>query len=62
MNKAFVLRAIKDVAFEERAIPKLRDPYDVRVQIAQTGICGSDVVSTGSCWRLLIPPYFGTFS
>ncbi|KAL4953258.1 hypothetical protein BDW69DRAFT_200269 [Aspergillus filifer] len=42
-NPSFVLRAIKDVTFEDRPIPKLQDPYDVRVQIAQTGICGSDV-------------------
>ncbi|KAL4959800.1 uncharacterized protein BDV14DRAFT_212128 [Aspergillus stella-maris] len=42
-NPSFVLRAIKDVSFEDRPIPNLSDPYDVRVQIAQTGICGSDV-------------------
>ncbi|KAI5275707.1 GroES-like protein [Aureobasidium subglaciale] len=42
-NPSFVLRAIKNVAFENRDIPKLRDEYEVRVQIAQTGICGSDV-------------------
>ncbi|KAK3113720.1 hypothetical protein LTR53_008723 [Teratosphaeriaceae sp. CCFEE 6253] len=42
-NPAFVLRAVKDVAFEDRPIPKLRDDHDVRVHIAQTGICGSDV-------------------
>ncbi|BCS27870.1 NAD(P)-dependent alcohol dehydrogenase [Aspergillus puulaauensis] len=42
-NPSFVLRAVKDVAFEDRAVPPLKDPWDVRVQIAQTGICGSDV-------------------
>jgi D-xylulose reductase len=42
-NPAFVLRAVKDVALESRPVPKLRDPHDVRVHIAQTGICGSDV-------------------
>ena len=42
-NLSFVLRAVKDVIFEDRPVPTLRDPYDVRVQIAQTGICGSDV-------------------
>ncbi|KAK5678291.1 hypothetical protein LTS10_009463 [Elasticomyces elasticus] len=42
-NPSFVLRAIKDVAFEDRAVPKLRDEHDVRIHIAQTGICGSDV-------------------
>ncbi|KAF2810773.1 putative alcohol dehydrogenase [Mytilinidion resinicola] len=42
-NRAFVLRAIKDGAIEERPIPKLRDAWDVRIHIGQTGICGSDV-------------------
>lgn len=42
-NPAFVLRAVKDVAFEDRPVPKLRDEYEVRVHVAQTGICGSDV-------------------
>ena len=38
-----MLRAIKDVAFEDRPVPQLRDQHDVRVHIHQTGICGSDV-------------------
>lgn len=42
-NPSFVLRSVKDVVFEDRAILSLKDPWDVRVQIAQTGICGSDV-------------------
>ena len=42
-NPSFVLRSVKNVIFEDRAIPSLKDPWDVRVQIAQTGICGSDV-------------------
>lgn len=42
-NRSFVLRAVRDVAFEDRPLPGLRDPWDVRVHIAQTGICGSDV-------------------
>ena len=42
-NPAFVLRAVKDVAFENRPVPSLRDEHEVRVHIAQTGICGSDV-------------------
>ncbi|KAL4886123.1 hypothetical protein BJY04DRAFT_229287 [Aspergillus karnatakaensis] len=42
-NPSFVLRAVKDVAFEDRSVTPLKDPWDVRVQIAQTGICGSDV-------------------
>ncbi|GAW15573.1 hypothetical protein ANO14919_049870 [Xylariales sp. No.14919] len=43
INPAFVLQSIKNVSFENREVPKLRDEYDVRVHIEQTGICGSDV-------------------
>ncbi|KAI6846324.1 GroES-like protein [Hortaea werneckii] len=43
MNPSFVLRAVQDVAFEDRPVPKLRDAYDVLVHVGQTGICGSDV-------------------
>lgn len=42
-NNSFVLRAVKDVAFEDRPKPSLRDQNDVIVHVAQTGICGSDV-------------------
>ncbi|KAE8379823.1 chaperonin 10-like protein [Aspergillus bertholletiae] len=42
-NPSFVLKAVKEVAFEDRPVPPIQDPWDVRVQIAQTGICGSDV-------------------
>ncbi|KAJ5976367.1 hypothetical protein N7481_010074 [Penicillium waksmanii] len=42
-NRSFVLRAVQDVVLEDREIPALKDPWDVRVHIAQTGICGSDV-------------------
>ncbi|PMD19964.1 GroES-like protein [Hyaloscypha hepaticicola] len=42
-NLAFVLSAIGRAGFEERPIPKLRDPWDVRVHVAQTGIYGSDL-------------------
>ena len=42
-NRSFVLRAVKDVVLEDRAIPALKDAWDVRVHVAQTGICGSDV-------------------
>ncbi|OAA68711.1 Alcohol dehydrogenase superfamily, zinc-type [Niveomyces insectorum RCEF 264] len=42
-NPAFVLRSIKNTAFEDREVPKLRDEWDVRVHVEQTGICGSDV-------------------
>jgi hypothetical protein len=36
-NPAFVLRAVKDVAFETRPVPTLRDAHEVRVHVAQTG-------------------------
>ncbi|RAK93774.1 GroES-like protein [Aspergillus costaricaensis CBS 115574] len=42
-NPSFVLRARQEVAIEDRPRPVLEDPYDVLVQVAQTGICGSDV-------------------
>ena len=42
-NASFVLRNIEDVVIEDRPKPELRDPYDVMVHVAQTGICGSDV-------------------
>lgn len=42
-NPSFVLRAVKDVALEDRPVPTLKDPWDVRVRISETGICGSDV-------------------
>ncbi|KAK2056215.1 GroES-like protein [Colletotrichum caudatum] len=35
--------SIRNVSFENREVPKLRDEYDVRVHVEQTGICGSDV-------------------
>lgn len=34
---------MKDVVLEDRTVPTLKDPWDVRVHVAQTGICGSDV-------------------
>lgn len=55
MNRSFVLRAVKDVAIEDRAAPKLKDLWDVIVQVAQTGICGSDVS------RLLYPSILRRF-
>lgn len=42
-NRAFVLQSIKNVSFEDRPIPSLRDEHDVRIHVEQTGICGSDV-------------------
>ncbi|KAK1565831.1 chaperonin 10-like protein [Colletotrichum navitas] len=43
LNPAFVLRSVQNVSFENREVPALRDEYDVRVHVEQTGICGSDV-------------------
>ncbi|OJJ38007.1 hypothetical protein ASPWEDRAFT_473382 [Aspergillus wentii DTO 134E9] len=42
-NASFVLRDIKDVVIEDRPKPVIKDPHDVMVHVAQTGICGSDV-------------------
>lgn len=42
-NKSFVLKAVKQVAIEDRPKPKLEDPHDVMVHVAHTGICGTDV-------------------
>lgn len=42
-NPSFVLQSVKNVSFEDRPVPKLQDPHDVLVHVAQTGICGSDV-------------------
>lgn len=41
-NPSFVLKAVQHVAFEDRPVRALR-PKEVRVNIQQTGICGSDV-------------------
>ncbi|TIA31837.1 GroES-like protein [Aureobasidium pullulans] len=43
VNPSFVLKAIKDVAIENRAKPELSDEHGVMVHVSQTGICGSDV-------------------
>jgi D-xylulose reductase len=42
-NPSFMLRALKDVAIESIPNPHIKNPYDVTVRIAQTGICMSDV-------------------
>lgn len=42
-NPAFVLTDVKKVTFENRPVPQLKEPTDVRVRIEKTGICGSDV-------------------
>ncbi|GAM35111.1 hypothetical protein TCE0_015r03163 [Talaromyces pinophilus] len=42
-NASFVLKDIKNVVIEDRPKPHLKDPHDVMVHVAQTGICGSDV-------------------
>jgi len=41
-NPSFVLRAVEDVAYEERPIPEIFDD-EVLVEVKKTGICGSDV-------------------
>lgn len=42
-NASFVLQEVKKVVIEDRPKPELKDPHDVLVHVAQTGICGSDV-------------------
>lgn len=57
-NPAFVLQKVEDVSIEERPLPKVESPYDVKVHVKATGylrlspysilfnlasICGSDV-------------------
>jgi threonine dehydrogenase-like Zn-dependent dehydrogenase len=43
-NISCLLYGAGDVKFEERPVPSLDDrPNDVLVQIAYTGVCGSDV-------------------
>ncbi|EJD35299.1 xylitol dehydrogenase [Auricularia subglabra TFB-10046 SS5] len=41
-NKSFVLRAIEDVAFEERPVEE-PGPDEALIAVRKTGICGSDV-------------------
>ncbi|KAK9480515.1 chaperonin 10-like protein [Lipomyces japonicus] len=42
-NPSFVLQKVNEVKFEDRPVPEIKNPRDVRIQIKQTGICGSDV-------------------
>ncbi|KAL1958972.1 hypothetical protein VTO42DRAFT_3525 [Malbranchea cinnamomea] len=42
-NLSFVLESTQKVKFEDRPIPEIKDPYDVRINVRFTGICGSDV-------------------
>jgi D-xylulose reductase len=36
-NLAFVLQKVKDVSIEERPVPEIQTPYDVKVQVKATG-------------------------
>ncbi|KAL3470012.1 chaperonin 10-like protein [Aspergillus californicus] len=42
-NPSCLLYGPLDARFENRPVPSLQDPHDVIVQIAYTGVCGSDV-------------------
>ena len=42
-NRAIILKTVKNLAFENLPHPQIVDPYDVILNISQTGICGSDV-------------------
>jgi len=36
-NPAFVLKKIREAVIEERPLPKLESPYDVKVHVKATG-------------------------
>nr|CAG34729.1 xylitol dehydrogenase [Blastobotrys adeninivorans] len=42
-NPSFVLKKPLELGFEERPVPVITDPRDVKIQVKKTGICGSDV-------------------
>lgn len=42
-NNSFVLSGPKNIVYEDRPIPELKDPHDVLLQVNFTGICGSDI-------------------
>ncbi|KAK5087292.1 hypothetical protein LTR70_007235 [Exophiala xenobiotica] len=42
-NNSFILSGPKNIIYEDRPVPELKDPYDVLLQVNFTGICGSDI-------------------
>ncbi|KAF2719839.1 putative xylitol dehydrogenase [Polychaeton citri CBS 116435] len=42
-NLSFVLEKANSVKFEDRPVPQIKSPYDVKVNVRFTGLCGSDV-------------------
>lgn len=42
-NQSFILTGVKEIVYEDRPIPELKDPYGVLLQVNFTGICGSDI-------------------
>ena len=42
-NLSFILEKANSLKFEDRPIPKLQSPFDVKITVKYTGICGSDV-------------------
>ncbi|PGG99958.1 D-xylulose reductase A [Blastomyces parvus] len=42
-NLSFVLEGVKQVSYQDRPIPLIKDPHDVQVHVKYTGVCGSDV-------------------
>ena len=42
-NLSCFLYGAGDARFETTSVPVIEDPYDVLIQIAFTGVCGSDV-------------------
>ncbi|KAI0433164.1 GroES-like protein [Xylaria sp. FL1042] len=41
--RAVVLKGVRDVAVEERPIPKIQDPTDIIVKVRYTALCGSEL-------------------
>lgn len=42
-NPSVVLKGNNNIVLENRPIPKIQDPYYVKLAVKKTGICGSDV-------------------
>ncbi len=41
--KAYVIKEVGNLVFEEKAIPHVKDPDDVLLKVKAVGICGSDI-------------------
>ncbi|KAI8630450.1 GroES-like protein [Xylariaceae sp. FL1651] len=41
--RAVVLKGVRDVAVEQRPIPKIQDPQDITIKVRYTALCGSEL-------------------